>query len=79
MTVTLDLPDDALERLRAEASRRGITVDELVAELAATLVEEDPLEAFIGCAGSGAAEAFDIGRERRRLAEAKSAAGLETL
>ena len=77
--MTLDLPDDALGRLRAEADRRGISVDALVAELAATLADTDPLEAFIGCGASGSPEPFDIARERRSLAAAKSAAGLEKL
>jgi len=79
VTVTLDLPDDVMDRLRAEADRRGITVDALVAELATALTDADPLEAFIGCGASGAAESFDLARERRRLATAKSAAGLEKL
>lgn len=37
MTVTVNLPDDAARRLAAEATRRGITVDQVIAELAATL------------------------------------------
>jgi hypothetical protein len=52
MTVTLDLPADAQARLETEASRRGITLDQLIAELAAQLPAEDPLEAFIGCCAS---------------------------
>lgn len=32
--MTLDLPPDATARLEAEAARRGITLDQLVAELA---------------------------------------------
>ena len=35
MTLTLNLPVEAQARLEAEASRRGITLDLLVAELAA--------------------------------------------
>ncbi|NLD77756.1 MAG: hypothetical protein GX643_13920 [Acidimicrobiales bacterium] len=34
MTVTVDLPDDVLRRLKAEAERRGITLDELLVEVA---------------------------------------------
>ena len=34
MTVTLDLPAEAQARLQAEATRRGITLDQLIAELA---------------------------------------------
>lgn len=40
MPVTLDLSDEAMARLRAEADRRGISVDELVDELAAGLTPE---------------------------------------
>ena len=36
MTVTLDLPPDALSRLEAEAQRRGVAIDAVVAELAAS-------------------------------------------
>ena len=44
MTVTVDLPDDALARLRAEAKRRGVSIDLVIAELAEAL----PLEASPG-------------------------------
>jgi len=37
MTVTVDLPDEALARLHAEASRRGVSIDLVIAELAAAL------------------------------------------
>ncbi len=37
MAVTVDLPDETLARLRAEATRRGIGLDELIAELAELL------------------------------------------
>lgn len=37
MTVTIDLPEDALERLRAEAKRRGVTIGVVVAEFAQAL------------------------------------------
>lgn len=37
MTVTIDLPEDALERLQAEARRRGVTIDVAVAEFAQAL------------------------------------------
>jgi len=40
MPVTLDLSDDSLARLGAEADRRGLSLDELVAEMAATLPAE---------------------------------------
>ncbi len=34
MTVTIDLPEDALARLRAEATRRGVGIETVIAELA---------------------------------------------
>ena len=37
MPVTLDLSEEALARLRAEANRRGITLDALISEMAAAL------------------------------------------
>lgn len=38
--MTLDLSDEAMARLRAEADRRGISVEALVDELAASLPAE---------------------------------------
>ncbi len=37
MSVTLELPDGVVARLRREADKRGISLDDLVAELAALL------------------------------------------
>jgi len=37
MTVTLELSDDALTRLQAEAARKGVSIDALINELAAKL------------------------------------------
>lgn len=34
MTIEVDLPEEALRRLRAEADRRGLSVEGLIAELA---------------------------------------------
>ena len=34
MNVTIDLPEDALARLEAEAKRRGVSIDSVIAELA---------------------------------------------
>lgn len=59
MSVTLDLPDDAQSRLEAEAARRGITVDQVVAHLAAQLPDSGvgqasaALEEFFGSGDSG--------------------------
>ena len=76
MTVTIELPADTQARLEAEATRRGITLDQLIAELAAQFPAEDPLEAFIGCGASGRTEPFDIHRERAELAAKKFAEGI---
>jgi hypothetical protein len=45
MPVTLDLSDEVLARLRAEAARRGVTLDEVVAGLAAALPADDTVDA----------------------------------
>jgi hypothetical protein len=37
VTVTIDLPEDALARLQAEAKRRGVSIDLLIAQLAEAL------------------------------------------
>ncbi|MGQ0824888.1 MAG: hypothetical protein ACT4OX_07670 [Actinomycetota bacterium] len=57
MSVTVELPDEALARLQAEASRRGVTIDVIIAELAAALPAEAPNApkrklAFIGMGAS---------------------------
>ncbi len=58
MTVTLDLPAEAQARLQAEATRRGLTLDQLIAELAdqlpaETAAEPGTLEGFFGSGDSG--------------------------
>ena len=53
MSVTLDLPAESQARLEAEATRRGITLDQLIAELADALPATDPLDTFIGSGSSG--------------------------
>lgn len=40
MTVNVDLPDDALARLRSEAKRRGVSIDQVIAELTQALPAE---------------------------------------
>lgn len=42
MSVTVELPDDALRKLTAEAERRGVSIDVIIAELAARLPAETP-------------------------------------
>lgn len=66
VTLTVHLPAELAARLAAEATRRQITVDELLAELVAARLGdgEDPLEAFIA---SGASGRGDLGRQHRRI------------
>ena len=40
MTLTVELPEDTLARLRAEAERRGVSIELVIAELAETLPPE---------------------------------------
>jgi len=82
--MSVNLPDDVAARLAAEAARRGVSVDDLAAELLAVRllqgpegrIEEDALEAFIGCGASGRTEPFDLRQARSDLAEQKRAEGL---
>lgn len=69
MSMTFDLSPDAVARLEAEASRRGVTVEALVAELAQSFPVEDPLDAFIG---SGASGRGDLSRRHREIRAEKS-------
>ena len=56
MTLTVELSDDTLARLRAEAERRGVSIDVVIAELAETLPRETANEerklSFIGLGAS---------------------------
>jgi hypothetical protein len=56
MTVTIDLPEDALARLRAEAKRRGVSIDLVIAELAEALPAQSsaapPTFSFVGLGSS---------------------------
>lgn len=68
MSQIVHLPDELADRLAAEAARRGITVDELSAELLVAGLPasppEDPLEAFIGSGRSGRG---DLARRHREI------------
>lgn len=37
MSVKVEIPDEALRRLEAEAARRGVSIDDVIASLAANL------------------------------------------
>lgn len=70
MSVTVDLPAATLRRLEAEAARRGVGIDVVIAELAETLPAEHTGEAPVrrrklAIAGIGAS-----GGKRGRAADA---------
>ncbi len=81
MSVSVPLPDDLATRLEAEAARRGMTAEELAAEVirdhlpAEGRATGEALEAFFGVGGSETAEPSDIKRIRREVAERKLAEG----
>lgn len=55
MSVTVDLPAEALQRLEAEASRRGVSIGVVIAEFADTLpVERPPGRRRLAIVGVGA-------------------------
>lgn len=79
MSVTVDLPPEVLRRLEAEAVRRGVTIDEVIAELAAGLPAERPARpkrpSFVALGASGDQRPFDIHREREELVARELAEG----
>lgn len=54
MSVTLDLPDDVLARLTAEAKRRGVELSVVIADLAAQLLPADQPRRRLAFIGAGA-------------------------
>ena len=84
MPVTLDLPPEAKARLEAEAEaeavRRGITLDQLVAELSTQFASTgeasagQALQKFFGCGDSGDPEwaTTDIRELRHDMAQRSS-------
>lgn len=59
MSVTVELPEAVLTRLRAEAARRQISIDQLIAELVAALPAEPggTRRRKLAFVGAGASEA----------------------
>jgi len=71
MTLSIDLPDEALARLRAEAARRGVSVDAVIAELTDRLPAQ-PVEGArrrLAFVGAGASEHGITGRIDDLLAD----------
>lgn len=73
MTVTLDLSAAVQARLEAEAARRGITLDQLVAEFAEQLPAERPAAAEergrrrLGFVGIGASTSGRAARQAEEM------------
>jgi hypothetical protein len=82
MSLTVELPDEALRRLETEAARRGVSVDEVITELVAQLPGGERTEpasghrfSFTGIGASGRADGSERHAEIVRDAFAgKSAA-----
>jgi hypothetical protein len=80
MSVTVDLPPEALRKLEAEASRRGVSIDVVIAELAERLPTESGHKeqklAFVGIGASGDTRPLDIHQLRAEAAEKKLTEGI---
>jgi hypothetical protein len=75
MAFTVELPEEALARLRAEAARRGTSVNDVIAELIGRLPEPPTRRghrlSFVGIGESGRTGPTDVKRERAELAAEK--------
>lgn len=68
MTVTVDLPEDALARLHAEATRRGVSIDLVIAELTAALpMEPRPSKQTLSFIGLGSSNSGRSARDADEL------------
>ncbi|MHB8469949.1 MAG: hypothetical protein ACYDCH_09370 [Gaiellaceae bacterium] len=64
MTVTVDLPDYVLARLRAEATRRGVSIDLVIAELATALPADlAPARQSLSFVGLGSSSSGRLARD----------------
>lgn len=68
MTVTVDLPEDALARLHAEARRRGVSIDLVIAELTTTLpADHIPRKRTLSFIGLGSSSSGRYARDADEL------------
>jgi len=68
MTVTVDLPEDALARLHAEARRRGVSIDLVIAELTTTLPPDHiPRKRTLSFIGLGSSSSGRYARDADEL------------
>jgi hypothetical protein len=70
MTVNVELPDELLDGLRAEAARRGVSIDELITEWISDRLEPQSRHrfGFIGMGRSGDGELSTRYKDYRRAA-----------
>jgi hypothetical protein len=68
MTVTVDLPEDAFARLQAEAKRRRVSIDLVIAELTTTLPSDQiPATRTLSFIGLGSSSAGRYARDADEL------------
>lgn len=70
MSITVDLPPATLRRLEAEAARRGVGIDVVIAELAEALPAEEPGEGPVRHRNLAIAGIGSSGGKRGRAADA---------
>ena len=69
VTTVVNLPDDVAALLEERAAQRGVTVPELICELAQFSGNRQALEAFIGCVDDPRGQPFDIQEARGDAAD----------
>ena len=68
MTVTVELPEDAIARLQAEATRRGVSIDLVIAELTAALPNgTSPIARTLSFVGLGSSDSGRFARDADEL------------
>jgi len=73
MLVTFELPEDALARPRAEAVRRGVSIDVVIAGLASQLpIEAPPGTSRLNFIGIGHSGRGDLSRRHREIRAEKT-------
>jgi hypothetical protein len=73
MSVPVQLPDDVADRLNAEATRRGVSIEQVAAEVLSRNLPAPGKHRlrFVGIGASGRTEPMDLNRERAELAARK--------
>lgn len=69
VTTVVNLPDDVAALLEERAAQQGVTVPELICELAQFSGNRQALEAFIGCVDDPRGQPFDIQEARGDVAD----------